>query len=695
MYSLFKIVFFRIFKLHAIENSNKFDRLNRIYSKLNNYVFLYKMLFFTFIISAESNILENLPSKTRINCNECGIGSWDIKDSLFYDLNIRETKGDGGAILILQDCTLKINQCVFDKCAAQRSGGAAYICKGYADRHVYVSDERIQNGQIQGCCFKDCYCYANDRTSSVLILSALNGELSNSNTVKCPGFDNEDGRGQMKASQITLVGSDLTYKYMNLTQGYSIYSAGVEIFETYSSPTFSFCVFSEMSGSFMTYFQYMDICQISYVNYVSNSVVDIGDSGLYPGIVFMGVGNILVENCYFVKSTFTGRGQVVVYDKIYFDINNNYATLKNCYADGQRYESERVITENCNFDVNPDIITTLAIDISNCAYFYDEFITKTIDFSESEKFTDSVQFTKSQDFSNSFLFSKSGLFSYSNKFSNSIQFSFSREFSDSFNFHPTLNFSSSFQFTNSPKFTNSVFFSKSIQFSETEKFSNSFQFTDSNEFPPTAHLPSSNYFSQSEQFTVTPSFTATDGFTRSSCFTESNSFNKFTRTVIPTSSSVPSNVFTSLSISIMMVSMRSVSLSGVFSCSLTFVESFDFEGSTNVQVMKCVESIYYLPFIIYYLSPSYVEVIQYQAKVEKKKISQSQLIGITCGSAAVFFFVLSLVYLVYNRSKRMEAFSSYFGSDESDEENNTMTVTENTVNLQITPALPNGIDDWL
>ena len=71
--------------------------------------------------------------------------------------------------------------------------------------------------------------------------------------------------------------------------------------------------------------------------------------------------------------------------------------------------------------------------------------------------------------------------------------------------------------------------------------------------------------------------------------------------------------------------------------------SFDEQINTYIMVVTQRNYQTYLPYIIYYLSPYYVEQTFSFNLIKKKVISPEQLIGVSCGSASVFFLVLGIV----------------------------------------------------
>lgn len=77
----------------------------------------------------------------------------------------------------------------------------------------------------------------------------------------------------------------------------------------------------------------------------------------------------------------------------------------------------------------------------------------------------------------------------------------------------------------------------------------------------------------------------------------------------------------------------------------------------------------YFPYIIYYLSPSFVAKYITIPIPKKQKISQEQLIGIVCGSASVFFLILGITIRAVRKKKQEESFDIYdFSYSENEEE---------------------------
>lgn len=94
----------------------------------------------------------------------------------------------------------------------------------------------------------------------------------------------------------------------------------------------------------------------------------------------------------------------------------------------------------------------------------------------------------------------------------------------------------------------------------------------------------------------------------------------------------------SLTFSITLYRLKSVS----FSYSYSYSNFYFYDSLGSQIVLSNTVSLYFLPYIIYYLSPSYVP-SYLMFPVKRKLISKEQLIGITCGSATAFFFILFII----------------------------------------------------
>ena len=177
---------------------------------------------------------------------------------------------------------------------------------------------------------------------------------------------------------------------------------------------------------------------------------------------------------------------------------------------------------------------------------------------------------------------------------------------------------------------------------KTMEFSTSDRFTSSNLFSP-----SNNLLLPSNQFSLSNQFSSTNQFSSSNHFSPSQNPTVFVKTKRP----IYSN-----SVSLTYVLRKSISFSISFFLSNTYSISFNKEENTYVIVSAETNYYSYFPYIIRFLSPSYVETYISINKIIKKTITQEQLIGITCGSASVFFLVLGVIILFIrhrNESKQI------------------------------------------
>ncbi|KAK8897712.1 hypothetical protein M9Y10_015677 [Tritrichomonas musculus] len=217
--------------------------------------------------------------------------------------------------------------------------------------------------------------------------------------------------------------------------------------------------------------------------------------------------------------------------------------------------------------------------------------------------------------------------------------------------------------------TEKVYYPTNI-FSDTEKFSDSKYFSFSKSFTESIFiseiLPESSSFSQSTIFSASNKFSITNSFTYSKAFTSSNSFtNSETFVVLPKSVSLSVSVL----ISVTFIEQKSVSFSLSHYASNTFMMSYIENEGTYALVASETNYVGYFPYIIYYLSPSFIAKYITIPIPKKQKISQEQLIGIACGSASVFFLILGITIRAVRKKKQEESFDIYdFSYSENEEE---------------------------
>lgn len=97
--------------------------------------------------------------------------------------------------------------------------------------------------------------------------------------------------------------------------------------------------------------------------------------------------------------------------------------------------------------------------------------------------------------------------------------------------------------------------------------------------------------------------------------------------------------------------------------------------------------------MIYFLSPSYVPTYLSIIINEKKGISREQLIGVVCGTTAVFFGVLGIIIMIIKRERQKKKKLNddiSFSSEESEdiEKETYIQSIEHTIDR-------NKTDEWI
>lgn len=137
-----------------------------------------------------------------------------------------------------------------------------------------------------------------------------------------------------------------------------------------------------------------------------------------------------------------------------------------------------------------------------------------------------------------------------------------------------------------------------------------------------------------------------------------------------TPSASKNNQIISATVTLVFTQMKSVpmSISLVNTNIVTHTYIMGSYAETNVQPFVAR----YFPYVIANLSPSYLPLmLPIDKEIVKKHLSQEQLIGLVCGSTAVFFLILAIIILsIQKRSQQYSADLSdiYYFSDDEDEE---------------------------
>lgn len=364
-----------------------------------------------------------------------------------------------------------------------------------------------------------------------------------------------------------------------------------------------------------------------------------------------------------------------------------YIFFEDCYADfpnSSIFEYNVISFTNCIFDESIDeIYTNKFLLIEDCLdQFIKDFLYKTSTFTPTYQFGQIYRFTQSQTFTNSdkfpsFVFSNSEVFSQTDFFTTSEIFSRSNVFLKTSDFSFSSDFSRSLLFSNTEQFSFSVDFTISKKFNDSEFFTSSCIFKKTESFTPKPSIPPTLCFSQSLMFSY------------SFKFSQSNDF-----TSIPTQSFYGHMISKQISYVESFVMVKSVSFSNSFIVSNVLSITFNSELGQHSYIMSQTNVYAMLPYVIQIFSPTIIQtMMMFELSHPKKQITAEQLIGIVCGSIAVFFSVLGTVIL-FLRRKQKTVYSDDLDCSSDDEVVTTKT-HETEVNLQIENINNVDIDQWL
>ncbi|KAK8857529.1 hypothetical protein M9Y10_015934 [Tritrichomonas musculus] len=184
------------------------------------------------------------------------------------------------------------------------------------------------------------------------------------------------------------------------------------------------------------------------------------------------------------------------------------------------------------------------------------------------------------------------------------------------------------------------------------------------------------YFSNSNQFSESNEFTQTQKFSPSYHFSNSDYFDSIFVTHLIAPSQTPKKQKATISII--------YSLTYLLQKSVSF--SFSYDSSNH--------NYSYYPYIIEYLSPSYSVSNQLLILNQNKKISSEKLIGIVCGSVAIFFLIISFVIFIIRWKNEYNIFinEEISFSSSSFEENKQTKSFETPINDN---QNIDDLDNWL
>ena len=201
-----------------------------------------------------------------------------------------------------------------------------------------------------------------------------------------------------------------------------------------------------------------------------------------------------------------------------------------------------------------------------------------------------------------------------------------------------------------PEYQSNEFCSLPVSILFTNHFTRSNEFTKSDLFSTSHKFTKSDLFSISHEFTKSNIFTESEAFTKSDIFTESNFFEK--------ESKIESNelIQISLTLSLTFVQKRSVTYTVSNLMSNSYYITFDdIMGTFTIYATKS-DYMIFIPYIIYYYSPIYVSTNLIIEIKKRKGPTGEQLIGISCGSSAVFFIFLFIIITIYRKMANIKNF---------------------------------------
>lgn len=190
-------------------------------------------------------------------------------------------------------------------------------------------------------------------------------------------------------------------------------------------------------------------------------------------------------------------------------------------------------------------------------------------------------------------------------------------------------------------------------------------------------------------FTSSKEFTGSSTFSSSGQFTESNTLLITVNDQTSTPQLPLKNVRYSKSFSLSYTIRKSVSYSLSYVSSNTLELIYDEIKGTYTMAVSQMNYYAYFPYIIYFMSPVYIEREITIEMVRKSRISPEQLIGVVCGSTSVFFLILGIIILAWKKRNEVKAqfdefddissseIEVYSKQDDANANNNNLDENEN------------------
>ena len=117
------------------------------------------------------------------------------------------------------------------------------------------------------------------------------------------------------------------------------------------------------------------------------------------------------------------------------------------------------------------------------------------------------------------------------------------------------------------------------------------------------------------------------------------------------------------------ITKKSVSFSLSYSFTLSFLNTYIHELGEYSNVKIIDNKLYYFPYIIYILSPSYsLTYLSFEIQ-HKKSITGEQLIGIVCSSVSTFLLSLgAIIFIIKKKNEVKSSFQYELWSDDDSKE---------------------------
>lgn len=229
-----------------------------------------------------------------------------------------------------------------------------------------------------------------------------------------------------------LLGDSISTKYINCTNGLSIYCGSIEYRKTSVSQTFAFHEILGVSGkyimAFSSYLNMSNNIHFEMCNIINNTMVDNNNLYVRPTIIFYQIRNCIISNFTFIRNDFGKLGMI---DSVDYETRN--IIFINCVASFcpiQAWKAYHITTIDCIIDDKDfetiDLNLHNMVDCKNA--FPTENFSDSLDFTQSFAFSDSMAYTPSCVFTPSLFIGQTHFFTQSSTFIPSFDFTHSKSY---------------------------------------------------------------------------------------------------------------------------------------------------------------------------------------------------------------------------------------------------------------------------